>query len=195
MIMDQTALTVIKEDAIRSVSDQANPVETAPIPHQAGSPMWAEYRVAIPEAWKAHCVVLYPISAAPDGSMRPDMPAALTSELQQFRAGVLLCHPETDGQEAVQEFQSGALLEAAFLSQDGQYLQASPLRPIYGLVPLAAPSPTAKGHPRSVECLVLLPCFDPLRGAQRAQLPPIMPIMMFAKGVCVYRSDAAGEAE
>ena len=153
--------------------------------------MWAAYQVAIPVGWKPHSVVLYPISAAPDGSMRPDMPAALTSGLQQFRAGVLLCRPGTDGQEAVQEFQSGTLLEAAFLTRDGQYLHASPVRPTYGLVPLAAPSPTAKGQPRSVECLVLLPCFDPLRGAQRAELPPIM---MFADGVCVYRSDAAGEA-
>lgn len=174
-----------------SAAPQPNPAASEPIQHQAGSPMYHGYRVAIPAGWKALRPVFYPIPDVPDEPARPGMPAALLKGWRQFRAGVLLCRPGTDGQEAAQEFQDDVLLEAAFLTQDGQYLQASPVRPTYAVVPLATPKPRCLDQLAHAECLVLLPLIDPYPSTPRESLPAIM---MFVDGVCVHRSDSHGEA-
>lgn len=168
---------------------QTSPAASEPIPHQEGSPKYHGYRVAIPEGWTAIAPVFYPVPDVPDEPARQGMPAALLAGWKQFRAGVLLCRPGTDGRAALQEFEDDALLEAAFLGQDGQYLQASPVRPTYAVIPLAAPSSTPLDQNRSVECLILLPLFPALPRGQRESLPPAM---MFTNGVCVYRSDSLG---
>ncbi len=157
----------------------------APIPHQEGSPKWHAYRVAIPAGWRALQPVLYQVPDGPDEPAQPGIPAALLKGWQQFRAGVLLCRPAADGQAARQEFAAGVLPEAAYLGQDGRYLQSAQTRPAYAVIPLAAPSPKSR-QPRSAECLVLLPLVDASPGAARESLPPIM---MFVDGTCVHRSD------
>ena len=178
------------EKAIFAVA-QPNLAASESIQHQAGSPTYHGYQVAIPVGWKALLPVFYPIPDAPDEPARQGMPAALLKGSRRFRVGVLLCRLETDGQEARQEFEGDALLEAAFLGQDGQYLQESPVRPIYGVVPLAAPSPKCPSQLPSAECLILLPLIDPCPSGLRESLPPIM---MFVNGVRVYCSDDVGSA-
>jgi hypothetical protein len=168
---------------------QPNSAASESIQHQEGSPKYHGYQVAIPAGWKALLPVFYPIPDAPDEPARQGMPAALLKGWRRFRIGVLLCRLGTDGQEARQEFEGGALLEAAFLGQDGQYLQASPIRPTYALVPLAAPNSKVLDQSRSAECLILLPLIDPCPSGPRESLPPIM---MFVNGARVYCSDDAG---
>ena len=154
------------------------PAATESRTHQAGSPMFHGYQVEIPAGWQALRPVFYPVPDAPGGSGAQDSLAAVTAAMQRFRAGVLLCRPETDGQEAAREFQAGVLLEAAFLTQDGQFVQSAPERPAYGVLPLAVPSSMSLGQPGSGECLVLLPLirFPPEPG----EVYP--PIRMFVDG-------------
>lgn len=171
---------------------QSTPAALESIQHQEGLPTHHVYQAAIPEGWRALWPVLYPIPAAPDAPARQGMPAAILKGMARFRAGILLCRQGEDGREAAQEFQADASPEAAFLSQDGQYLQASPSRPAYGVMPLAAPNPTCLGQSKRAECLVLLPLLDPCPTAPRESLPPIM---MFVDGACVYRSDNLGVQE
>jgi hypothetical protein len=105
---------------------------------------------------------------------------------KRFRVGVLLCRLETDCLAAGLEFEAGLLLEAAFLGQDGQYLQAAPERPAYAVIPLAAPSSTSLDQPRSAECLILLPLYPAFDIRARESLAPVM---MLDGGVCVYSSN------
>jgi hypothetical protein len=168
---------------------QPNSAASESIQHQEGSPKYHGYQVAIPAGWKALLPVFYLIPGAPDEPARQGMPAALLKGWRRFRAGVLLCRLGTDGREARQEFEGGALLEAAFLGQDGQYLQASPVRPTYAVLPLAAPSFNPTDQSERAECLILLPLFGPCPSGPRESLPPIM---MFVNGVHVYCSDDVG---
>jgi hypothetical protein len=139
---------------------QSNPVASATSPDQEDLPSYHAYLVEIPEGWKALRPVLYPDQDVPGEQVRPGIPAALLTGFQRYKVGVLLCHPETDGPAAIQEFAGDASLEAAFLGPDGQYLQASPVRPAFALLPLAAPTPIPKGQSRPGECLVLVPLID-----------------------------------
>lgn len=170
---------------IRSAKPHAIPAATAPIQHQEGSPRWHAYRVEIPAGWRALQPVLYRVPDGPDEPEQPGIPAALLKGWMQFRAGILLCRPEADGPAARQEFEAGVLPEAAFLGQDGRYLQSAQTRPAYAVIPLAAPSPKSR-QPRSAECLVLLPFVDASPGAPRESVPPMI---MFVDGACVYRTD------
>lgn len=181
----------VRDALVNCASPQPSRVAKESIQHQAGSPMYHGYRVAIPEGWRGLLPVFYPIPDTPDEPARPSMPAVLLKGSQQFRAGVLLCRPGTDGREALQEFEDGASLEAAFLDQDGQYLQAAPARPAYGVIPLAAPNPKSSDRTRSAECLILLPLFSSYLPGEPESLPPIM---MFIDAACVYRSDNVSEA-
>lgn len=142
---------------IRGGECQPNPTAKAPIQHPASSPIWSAYQVAIPTGWKALLPVFYPVQNPRAVSDLQDSLSAVNQEFWRFGAGVLLCRLEVDGQEAVQEFEDGALLAAAFLGSDGQYLQASQDRPAFGVVPLAAPSSKS---PDQTECLVLLPLLE-----------------------------------
>jgi len=161
---------------------------TAPIPYQAGSPTYHVYRVEIPAGWRALLPVFYPVPPAPEPPVRPGIPAALVQAMQQFRAGVLLCRSEEDGQAARREFEAGISLEAAFLGQDGRYLRVAQGRPAYGVLPLAAPSPATTGPGRSVECLVFLPLLDVSPDAARGPIPPIM---MMLDGFIVHGAKEA----
>lgn len=157
---------------------QTIPAATEPMQHQSGSPMFHAYRVEIPAGWKALLPVFYPIPDAHGGSDEQGSLAAVNAAMHRFRSGVLLCLPETDGREALREFQDGTLLEAAFLTQAGQYLQASPARPAYGVLPLAAASSRYSGQCRSGECLVLLPLIR-FPGEPDTVYPPVR---MFVDG-------------
>ena len=120
--------------------------------------MFHAYQVEIPAGWRALLPFFYPTRAAHDGSGSQDNPDPLTAGYVQLRAGVLLCRQETDDQAALQEFSAGIVPEAAFLDQDGQYLQASQGRPAFGVLPLEAPSAMCPDRVQGAECLVLLPC-------------------------------------
>lgn len=174
-----------------SAAPQPNRAASESIQNQEGSPMYHGYRVEIPAGWRALQPVFY---QAPDGlaePARPSISAAISEGFLQFRVGVLLCRLGKDEQEALQEFEDGASLEAAFLDQDGQYLQAAPARPAYGVIPLAAPNPKSSDRTRSAECLILLPLFSSYLPGEPESLPPIM---MFIDAACVYRSDNVSEA-
>jgi len=153
-----------------------------PIQRQEGAPMWRAYLLAIPAGWQALGPVFHPIPDAPDEPARPGMPAALLKGWLRFRAGVLLCRPAADGPAVGREFEGGVSPEAAFLGQDGRYLQGSPTRPAYGAMPLAAPGSSIADRAGSAECLILLPLAAPPPGAARASLPDPM---MFVDGMRV----------
>ena len=162
--------------------DPTSPAALGSIQHRASSPKWSAYQVAIPAGLKALSPVLYPVPDTPDEPERPDMPAALLQGWRRFQAGLLLCRQEADGRAALQEFQSGVLLEAAFLDQAGRYLQASRVRPAYGVIPLAVPNSMSSGLSRSAECLVLLPCLD----SPHRPSTTIAPMRMFVDGCEVF---------
>ena len=145
------------EDDITSATRPSNPAASVSSLDPEGSPIGHAYRVEIPAGWKAVRAVLYPEPSAPRGSAGPDMRDPLQAGFRRFAAGVLLCRPEADGREAVREFASGASLEAAFLRPDGRYLQASPDRPAFGVLPLACSTTEWTGGSGSGDCLVVLP--------------------------------------
>lgn len=161
---------------------QSSLAASEPIQHQAGLPKFHGYLVEIPAGWRALRPVFYPIPDVPDEPVLPNMPAALLKGWRRFQVGVLLCRLGTDDQEAAQEFADGVLLEAAFLGQDGQYLQAAPVRPAYGVLPLAAANSNRSNRFAGGVCLVLLPLIDPSPSPKRA----IPPTIMMVDGVCVY---------
>lgn len=169
-------------DWFRGVDAQPNPAATEATLHQAGSPKWRAYQVAVPKEWRALQPVFYPVPGENDQSEPQDTLAVLRAGWRRFQAGVLLCRPGTDGRAAVQEFEACASLEGAFLGQDGQYLQAAQDRPAFAVVPLEGPSPNHLDQNRSDECLVLLPLIDPSPGASRDSVPPLM---MFVNGMRV----------
>lgn len=171
-----------ERDAVTVPAGQPTPAAREASPGRAGSPMYHGYRAEIPEGWWALQPVFVPAPPVPDGSARPGIPAAADRGWLRFQAAVLLCRPGTDGREARQEFAAGVLQGAAYLDRDGRYLQASPVRPVYGLLPLEAPSSGNSGRPRAGECLVLLPLVDFSPGAVRESVPPVM---MFVNGVQV----------
>ena len=168
---------------------QAIPAASVSTLDPAGSPMWHGYRAEIPAGWRALQPVFCPVPHAPHGSGSPDSLAAVNQGFQRLRVGILLCPREADGREARREFEAGVLPEAAFLGLEGQYLQASPARPAYGVRLLEAPSSSLTSQSISDECLVLLPCVE---FPHRPSCAPLPPIMMFVAGVCVYRSDTNG---
>lgn len=147
-------------EKIRSDACQSSRAAKAPIQHQASSPKWSAYQVAIPAGWKALLPVFYPVQSPHAVSDLQDSLSVVNLAFWRFQAGVLLCRQEADDQEAVREFEGGVLQEAAFLGSDGQYLQAAQARPTYGVVPLAAPSSTSTDQIQGGDCLVLLPLLE-----------------------------------
>lgn len=173
------------EDRVMVSRDASRSSQAAMAPSQPSEcwPMWHGYLVAVPEGWRALVPVLYQVPAVPDEPARPGIPAAIEAGWRQFRQGVLLCRPGEDGQEAVREFEAGILPEAAFLGQDGRYLQDAPVRPAYAVVPLATPNSMSWDQPRSAECLVLMPCVGVLGGSEVT----IPPMRLFVDGTEVAR--------
>ena len=145
--------------------------------------MFRAYRGEIPEGWQALRPVLCQVPSAPRESGSRDTLAAVDQGYVRFQAGVLLCPAGADGRAALQEFAGDASQEAAFLDQDGQYLQAAPSRPAYAVLLLEAPilnlstpysgqskpmerafrdmcDASRTGQSRRAEALVLLPLIE-----------------------------------
>ncbi len=131
-------------------------VSISPISDPEALPMYRAHHLEIPASWRALCVVFYPAPDDCDGSGSLDTSDPLDQGWHRFQAGVLLCRQGTDGQAARQEFEAGVELEAAFLTPDGQYLQESPVRPVYGVLALEYSTPERRPD-RLGECLVLMP--------------------------------------
>ena len=123
----------------------------------AGSPRYHGYQGEIPAGWRALSPVLYPDPGAPDRSDLPVARAGVNSAFRRFQAGLLMCRQEADGQEALREFLGAAPLAAALLTPDGQYQQAGPVRPAFGVLPLATPSSSSTDRSGCAEYLVLVP--------------------------------------
>ncbi len=162
------------------------PAASVSSPDPEGSPIWHGYRAQIPTGWLALLPVFVEAPRAPQEQDGPDAFAALDQAMLRFQVAILLCRPEVDGQAAIREYEAGHLLEAAEVRPDGQYLQDAPVRPAFGVLPLACPIAGTTGQAGQGDCVVLLPLIDASPVSNRAALAPIM---MFVNGACVYRSD------
>lgn len=183
---ESTLRKLAQRSAIRSGGLPPIPAASGSNPDPEGSPIWHGYLAKIPEGWRALQPVFVEVQRAPQGSGEQDALAAVDQAMLLFQAAILLCRSGADDQAALQEFEAGFLLEAGEVRADGQYRQAAPVRPAYGVLPLAIPSEGMRDQAPRDECLVLLPLVDLSPVSNRA---PIAPIMMFVNGTCVYRSE------
>lgn len=157
---------------------RASLAETVSSLHPAGLPIAHAYRVEIPAGWRALQPFFYQEPVAWNVSGLPDTHAAAAEGLRMLRVAILLCRQEADDAQVLQEFADGVGLEAAYLNQDGQYLQGAQRRPAFGVLRLAEPTSSRQDRGQHGECLVLLPLVTlPFTGEEYA------PVRMFVDGV------------
>ncbi len=140
-----------------SAERRANQAAKQPSLDPEDLPTYRAYHLEIPTSWRALGVVFYPGPDDCDGSDLPDSDDPLHQGFRRIAAGVLLCRQATDDQAAWREFEADDCPERAFLNPEGQFLQPSQSRPIYGVLGLAYSSPDRTGRSSRGACLVLMP--------------------------------------